>query len=85
MGFGAECWTSHGLRRGGATHLLLNGWSIENIMQFGRWLSPRSCREYLRKAEALSLSIGEKFPAAAWQTVARMVAYEEVAWKTCDG
>ena len=48
-------WTSHSLRRGGATQLLINQWSIENIMEFGRWASVTSAKLYLRRGEVALL------------------------------
>ena len=44
-------WTTHGLRRGCASELLARGMDLRDVMLFGRWLSERSCREYLRKGE----------------------------------
>ena len=38
LGFGATTWTSHGLRRGGATELLRRGYPLSTIMLHGRWL-----------------------------------------------
>ena len=51
MLFGLEAlgFTSHSLRRGGATQLLLQRASVEEIMIFGGWAKLSSCREYLRK------------------------------------
>ena len=43
--------TTHGLRRGGATDLLAHGTPIPTIAILGRWLSDRSLREYLRLGE----------------------------------
>jgi hypothetical protein len=51
LGFEGDDWTSHGLRRGGATDLYMSGMPLTDLMLFGRWLAPRSCREYLRKGE----------------------------------
>ena len=48
-------WTSHSLRRGGATQLLINQWPIENIMEFGRWASVTSAKLYLRRGEVALL------------------------------
>jgi hypothetical protein len=55
LGHGEVSWTSHSLRRGRATDLLMRNVPIENIMDAGRWESLRSCRLYLRKAEAMLL------------------------------
>ena len=44
-------WTSHGLRRGGATELVALGTPPSTIALLGRWLSERSLRQYLRLGE----------------------------------
>ena len=48
---------SHCLRRGGATALLLQGVPFSDIALYGRWSSERSAKPYLRKAEALIISM----------------------------
>ena len=54
--FGLEpLWTSHSLRRGGGTQLLVNQWSIENIMEFARWASATSAKLHLRRGEVALL------------------------------
>eukprot|EP00971_Amphidinium_carterae_P016023 316047-Amphidinium_carterae.1 len=52
LGFGAINWTSHGLRRGGASELIAKGWSFESVMLAGCWASQRSAAEYVRRGEA---------------------------------
>jgi hypothetical protein len=47
--------TTHSLRRGGATELLIRQCPIENIMEFGRWASLTSCKLYLRRGEVALL------------------------------
>eukprot|EP00972_Heterocapsa_arctica_P001220 177817-Heterocapsa_arctica.AAC.1 len=44
LGFNTFAWTTHSLRRGGATELLRLGVSLPDIMLHGRWLSARSAR-----------------------------------------
>ena len=46
---------SHSLRRGGATQLLIDQWSIENIMESGRWASVTSAKLYLPQSEVAPL------------------------------
>lgn len=43
--------TSHSFRRGGATDLLARDYAIDFIVNFGRWASERSCKDYLRRGE----------------------------------
>lgn len=47
----------HSLRHGGATRLHMDGWSIEDILLRGRWLSNKSARRYIQSGRALLLSM----------------------------
>ena len=51
LGWGAIQWSSHSLRRGGASELAMTGLPIADLLEFGRWLSMRSAREYIRRGE----------------------------------
>jgi hypothetical protein len=71
-------WTSHSLRRGGATELLRLGVSLPDIMLHGRWLSARSAREYLRRGDVAMLRFNEMISSeafAAAHTLAGLGAY----------
>eukprot|EP00974_Lingulodinium_polyedra_P055131 5301965-Lingulodinium_polyedra.AAC.1 len=48
VGLGDIGWTTHSLRRGGATALYERGWAFEDVQLYGRWASSASCREYVR-------------------------------------
>ncbi len=37
---------SHSLRMGGAVYMLLSGWSMEQIMARGRWVTPEIAKKY---------------------------------------
>lgn len=47
--------TTHSFRRSGASELSRRGMPIADICLFGRWLSDRSAREYIRKGEVAIL------------------------------
>eukprot|EP00959_Pyramimonas_sp_CCMP1952_P440387 9220337-Pyramimonas_sp.AAC.1 len=66
LGFGTVHWTSHGLRRGGATELLSRGVPLADIMLFGRWLSERSAREYLRRGEVSLTRLRVDIAKSSW-------------------
>ena len=51
----SDTFTTHSLRRGGATEMLVQQFSIETIMEYGRWASVSSCRLYLRRGEVALL------------------------------
>lgn len=48
----------HSLRHGGATLLHLQGYSLEDIMLIGRWLSSNSARNYIQAGPAMLLDSG---------------------------
>ena len=66
LGFGALHWTSHGLRRGGASELCRRGANFKDIMLLGRWLGEHSAREYIRRGQVVLLAIRDDIPASAW-------------------
>eukprot|EP00971_Amphidinium_carterae_P264543 5247831-Amphidinium_carterae.1 len=44
LGFGHIPWTTHSLRRGGATALVSQGYSFESVILYGRWASSKTAR-----------------------------------------
>ena len=83
LGFGGVRWTSHGLRRGGATELMMQGMSLPDIMLRGRWLSERSCREYLRRGEVMMLRLRADIASESWQRL-QVLASLGVSAFECD-
>jgi integrase len=57
LGLGHVGWSTHSLRRGGATAMYMAHMPLREIMLYGRWLAERSCREYLRKGEVAVLAL----------------------------
>ena len=47
----------HSLRHGGATHLHLLRWSLEDILMRGRWESTKSARRYVQAGRALQIAV----------------------------
>ena len=43
--------TTHSFRRSGASELARQGVSLQDILLYGRWLSERAARDYIRKGE----------------------------------
>jgi integrase len=80
LGFGAVTWTSHGLRRGGATELLRRGFPLSAIMLYGRWLGERSCREYLRRGEVAVLRMRQDIPTSAWTRCQKLGSLGAAVW-----
>ena len=51
LGLGELGCTIHSWRRGGATQLLQQGWTVENISVQGRWACVPNCRLYLGRGD----------------------------------
>ena len=58
--------TTHSFRRSGASELARRGVPFSDIMLFGRWLSDRSAREYIRKGEVAILRTQELLGPDPW-------------------
>ena len=80
FGFGAIRWSSHSLRRGGATELYRQNISMAAILQYGRWLTERSAREYLRKGELALLKMRNDLSADVWARVSRFAKLGANGW-----
>jgi len=53
----SPAYVPHSLRHGGATHDFIRGYTIEQIMVFGRWASSSSARHYIQSGRALLLTV----------------------------
>lgn len=61
--------TTHSLRRSGASELHRRGVPLADLLLFGRWLTERAAREYIRKgAVAVQRCLGEQKP-EEWRRV----------------
>jgi len=83
LGFAELRLTSHSFRRGGASHLLDQGWAIADIMQFGRWASMSSAQEYLRIGSVYMLRCSKLFSPSCWDRVNRAQSLSHLAWVAC--
>jgi integrase len=57
VGLGHCGFVPHSLRHGGATHDILSGTSIEDVLLRGRWASTKSARHYVQSGRALMLDL----------------------------
>ncbi|CAE8732571.1 unnamed protein product, partial [Polarella glacialis] len=73
-------WTTHGLRRGGATELLRQGMPVADIAIFGRWLSERSMREYLRRGEVSLMRMRGQIRRDDWRRTQVLAAMGPEVW-----
>ena len=67
--------------RGGATHMLLDGVSVETIMEYGMWASASSARLYLQRGEPFLLRVREGQVPGAWPRVRAVAALGFYAWQ----
>ena len=79
LGVEMDAVSTHGLRRGGATHLL-GHMPLPEILLRGRWASERSAREYLRRGEVQQLRFSSKFPRSVWARVMALCNEGVEAW-----
>ena len=72
LGFSADAWRTHSMRRGAATTLYslhVQGATLHSVMESGRWLFERSARLYIMKAETILLRMKAAPLAAQWDRV----------------
>ena len=73
--------TTHSLRRGGATQLLINRMPLEHIMLYGRWTSPSSCKEYLRKGQVFLMRVHSLAKRGRWQLIDLFCTHSLLCWR----
>ena len=74
LGFPADQWRSHSMRRGGATALSLRGLSLHQVMEAGRWMSERSARLCIDKGNVALLHMKAKLTDNQWARIIRLAA-----------
>ena len=84
LGFEGTFFTSHSMRRGGATEMARAGVPVLDTMQYGRWASYSSFRVYVAKGDVLLTRFRQRLGDEKWQrleAVARLtlVALERAA------
>lgn len=70
--------TTHSFRRSGASELARRGIPFSDIVLYGRWLSDRSAREYIRKGEVAILRTHELLgsgPILLWRRWCRLLPH----------
>ena len=80
LGMGHVEWSSHSLRRGGATELQRRNVPLADIMLFGRWLSTRSAREYLRKGDVALMRAEDRLPTDTADRMRRFACLGDSVW-----
>ena len=77
-------WSTHSLRRGGASEMARVGIPMADIMAYGRWASSRAAQEYVRRGEVALLQVGDTFPPEAWSTTRCLARIGAEVWSTLD-
>ena len=73
-------WSSHSLRRGGATEMQRRHVPLTDIMVAGRWASARSAKEYLRKGDIALLRHEASLDVECTTRLQRFACIGEEAW-----
>ena len=76
-------WTTHSLRRGGATELLTQQVPVEDIMTYGRWASVASARLYLRRGEVALLRCRGEYSDAIAAKLFALASLGCRIWQLC--
>ena len=66
LGFEAGYYSSHSLRRGGATELVRRAFPLMDVMQYGRWVSFASFRLYVAKGDVLLTCLRQSLADNQW-------------------
>jgi integrase len=69
LGFAADQWRTHSLRRGGATALALRGLPMSEIMELGRWTSLKSARLYIQTGNVALTRMRANVSDAQWASI----------------
>ena len=80
LGMSHVHWTTHSLRRGGATALMRAGCSWPALLHYGRWASARSAKEYVRRGEVALIELEEKSSPAVWARLTALAAVGPWIW-----
>ena len=73
--------TTHTLRRSGASELSRQGMPLADILLYGRWLSEKAAREYIRKGEVAIIRSRGLLQVEDWARIDRWSAICNNAWK----
>lgn len=73
--------TTHSLRRGGASLMLIQGTSVENICVAGRWVAVHSARLYLRRGEVFLHRLCEDLHEEVWRRMRAIASVSLAVWQ----
>ena len=76
--------TTHTFRRSGASELSRQGMPFSDILLYGRWLSERAARDYIRKGEVAIWRAKGQLAAPDWLRILSWGNLSARAWKIFD-
>ena len=79
LGFEPGYYTSHSLRRGGATEMARAGVPLMDVMIFGRWASLSSFKLYIAKGEVALTRLRQDLTTEKWSAIERLATLILVA------
>lgn len=77
--------TTHTFRRSGASELSRQGMPLQDILLYGRWLSERAARDYIRKGEVAIWRARGMLTDRDWDRILSWGLLASRAWKIFDG
>ena len=84
LGVGELHLTTHTFRRSGASELSKQGMPLSDILLYGRWLSERAARDYIRKGEVAIIRAKQAVKPSDWTRVLRWGSFAAKAWSCYD-
>lgn len=72
--------TTHSFRRSGASELSRQGMPLSEILLYGRWLSERAARDYIRKGEVAVVRAKQIISGQDWRRVTKWCWLAPQAW-----
>lgn len=80
LGAGSLSLTTHTFRRSGASELSRQGMALADVMLYGRWLSDRAARAYIRKGEVAVARARTALEPSVWQRILQWANLAPMAW-----
>lgn len=76
--------STHSFRRSGASELARQGMPLQDILLYGRWLSERAARDYIRKGEVAVLRARGIISQGSWDRINKWLDLVSCAWVIYD-
>ena len=84
LGLGNLHLTTHSFRRSGASELSRQGMALSDILLYGRWLSDKAARDYIRRGEVAMIRAKQQLHAGDWIRILRWGSFASKAWPCYD-